>query len=193
MPKKTERKVTKSAATSVDLMAALEERFGKNMVRHKGMTWDAVRKALEKSPAALKSLDQMERTGGEPDVVSLPAAKGMFVFADCAAESPAGRRSICFDRTARVNRKEHPPKNSAEELAAAMGIALMTETEYRSLQEFGEFDLKTSSWVATPDDVRERGGALFCDRRYGRVFTYHNGADSYYAARGFRGIVKVKS
>ncbi|KAB2923750.1 MAG: DUF4256 domain-containing protein [Bacteroidetes bacterium] len=193
MAKKTEKKETKNAASSGDLMPVLEQRFGKNMARHKGMTWEAVRKALEKSPAVVKALEEMERSGGEPDVVSLPAAKGVLVFADCAAESPAGRRSICFDRTARVNRKEHPPKNSAEELAAAMGIALMTETEYRSLQEFGEFDLKTSSWVATPDDVRERGGALFCDRRYGRVFTYHNGADSYYAARGFRGIVKVKS
>jgi len=193
MAKKTEKTMTKNAAAAGDLMSALEERFGKNMVRHKGMTWDAVRKALEKSPAALKTLAEMERSGGEPDVVSLPAKKGELVFADCAPESPAGRRSICYDRTARVGRKEFPPKNSAQELAAAMGIAMMTEPEYRALQELGEFDLKTSSWVATPDDVRERGGALFCDRRYGRVFTYHNGADSYYAARGFRGIVKVKS
>ena len=150
-----------------------------------------MRKRLEAEPDALESLRAMEATGGEPDVIGKAGKSGQVVFCDCAAESPSGRRSLCYDREARESRKEHRPEGSAVEMAAEMGIALLEEQEYRQLQELGEFDLKTSSWVRTPDDIRTLGGSLFCDRRYGQVFTYHNGAQSYYAARGFRGIRRV--
>jgi Protein of unknown function (DUF4256) len=176
---------------SSELLRILERRFLQNMRRHEGMAWEAVRERLAANPGALKSLQAMEDTGGEPDVIGPGAAKGTFLFCDCAAESPAGRRSLCYDREALDARKENKPQGSVEQVAADMCIALLTEDQYRALQEFGEFDLKTSSWIATPADVRKLGGALFCDRRYGRVFTYHNGAQSYYAARGFRGAISV--
>lgn len=169
----------------------LEARFQKNMHRHKGVAWAEVRARLERSADALRALHEMERTGGEPDVIGQDKARGHVTFCDCAAESPAGRRSLCYDRDALDARKEHKPEGSAVEMAAAMGIDLMTEEEYRQLQALGEFDTKTSSWVRTPADVRSLGGALFCDRRYGKVFVYHNGAQSYYAARGFRGSLRV--
>ena len=171
------------------LLRTLEERFGKNAPRHAGIAWGRVLAALEASPAALKSLAAMEASGGEPDVIG--REKSAFVFCDCAPESPAGRRSLCYDRKALDARKEHKPKGSAVEAAAAMGVELLTEDGYRALQELGEFDRKTSSWIRTPSDVRSLGGALFCDRRFGRVFTYHNGAESYYAARGWRGLLRA--
>ena len=160
------------------------------MARHARMAWAEVRAALEGRPEALRSLREMEATGGEPDVVGRDEA-GRFTFCDCAPESPTGRRSVSYDREARESRKEHAPKSSAEEMAAAMGIELLTEAQYRQLQELGEFDTKTSSWIRTPPGIRALGGALFCDRRYGTVFVYHNGAGSYYAARGFRGSLRV--
>jgi hypothetical protein len=174
-----------------ELLGTLKSRFGKNMNRHKGLDWAKVQAKLEASPEKLWSLHEMESTGGEPDVADYDKKTGEFVFFDCSAESPKGRRSVCYDREALEARKEHKPKNSAVGMAAAMGIELLTEEQYRALQKLGEFDLKTSSWVKTPADVRELGGALFCDRRYGKVFVYHNGAESYYAARGFRGLLKV--
>lgn len=173
------------------LIQALQARFEKNAHRHKGIAWADVRTRLDANPGALKSLAEMETTGGEPDVIGRDKDTGRFVFCDCSAESPNGRRSLCYDGQARESRKEHKPKSSALEQGAAMGIDLLTEEQYRELQQLGEFDTKTSSWVSTPGDVRARGGALFCDRRYGRVFTYHNGAESYYAARGFRGLLRV--
>lgn len=173
------------------LLKTLEARFKKHPERHGGVSWAAVAAALAKKPKALKSLALMEETGGEPDVIGRHAKTGEYVFCDCSEQSPKGRRSCCYDRAARVTRKEHPPKTSAEETAKEMGIEILTEEEYRTLQEFGEFDTTTSSWVATPDAIRKKGGAIFCDRRYGHVFTYHNGADSYYAARGFRGMLRV--
>ncbi|GAB3648250.1 DUF4256 domain-containing protein [Ramlibacter alkalitolerans] len=173
------------------LLQALKLRFEKNMHRHRGVAWAAVQAKLEGNAAALKSLLRMEETGGEPDVIASDAKAGQFTFCDCAAESPAGRRSLCYDREALDARKENKPAGSAAEMAADMGIALLTEEEYRALQALGEFDLKTSSWISTPADVRALGGSLFCDRRYGRVFVYHNGAQSYYAARGFRGLLRV--
>ncbi len=173
------------------LIAALKARFEKNMSRHGGIRWDAVLARLEADPAKLRVLDAMERTGGEPDVVGGATSAGVLVFCDCSPESPAGRRSVCYDREALDSRKENKPKHSAVGMAAEMGIDLLTEDQYRALQELGEFDLKTSSWILTPPDVRSLGGALFCDRRYGKVFVYHNGAQSYYAARGFRGSVQV--
>ena len=160
------------------------------MQRHEGIAWADVQARLNAHPAALSSLRAMEASGGEPDVVQQDAA-GHYTFCDCAAESPVGRRSVCYDRAARDARKEHKPQGSAVEMAQAMGIALLTEAQYRKLQELGEFDTKTSSWIETPPDVRALGGALFCDRRYGMVFVYHNGAQSYYAARGFRGALRV--
>ncbi|KNZ32448.1 MAG: hypothetical protein AD742_11895 [Methylibium sp. NZG] len=172
------------------LLQALKTRFEGNMRRHVGIAWPAVLARLEGQPDALRSLQAMEATGGEPDVIEQDRA-GAVTFCDCSAESPAGRRSACFDRAALESRKEAKPQHSAVEWAAAMGIGLLTEERYRALQQLGEFDLKTSSWIATPADVRALGGALFCDRRYGRVFTYHNGAQSYYAARGFRGWLRV--
>ena len=173
------------------LLRALMARFEKNMHRHEGIAWADVLARLDGDPDASKSLLEMESTGGEPDVIGLDEKTGQFTFCDCSAESPPGRRSVCYDREALDSRKEHKPKSSAVEMADAMGIDLLTEEQYRSLQRFGEFDTKTSSWVKTPDDVRSLGGALFCDRRYGRVFVYHNGAQSYYAARGFRGSLRV--
>ena len=161
------------------------------MRRHKGISWDKVQAKLEANPAALKSLGEMEASGGEPDLIGHDDTTGRYMFCDCSAESPGGRRSVCYDRKALDARKEHKPEGSAVEMAAAMGIELLTEAQYRELQTLGEFDTKTSSWVKTPADIRTLGGALFCDRRYGKVFTYHNGAQSYYAARGFRGSLWV--
>jgi hypothetical protein len=174
-----------------ELLQTLRARFEKNMHRHRGVTWAKVQANLEASPAALKSLHEMEVTGGEPDVIGEDGESGHYRFYDCSAESPAGRRSVCYDREALDSRSEHKPRNSAVEMAAAMGVDLLTEEEYRELQKFGDFDTKTSSWIKTPPGVRALGGALFCDRRYGKVFVYHNGAQSYYAARGFRGSLRV--
>ena len=174
-----------------ELLQALKIRFEKNMYRHAGVAWTDVQAKLEGNSDVLRSLREMEVTGGEPDVIGQDRETGQFTFCDCAAESPIGRRSACYDREALNARKEHKPKSSAVEMAAAMGIDLLTEEEYRELQTLGEFDTKTSSWVKTPPDVRSLGGALFCDRRYGKVFVYHNGAQSYYAARGFRGSLRV--
>lgn len=173
------------------LLATLQARFEANPSRHPGVSWGDVAARLEKRSPALEALQAMESSGGEPDVVGPPDARGRLIFVDCAAESPGGRRSCCFDKAARITRKEAAPATSAMELAAAMGIELLDEAGYRRLQTFGEFDLKTSSWVRTPAEVRALGGALFCDRRYGQVFLYHNGAQSYYAARGFRGSLEV--
>jgi hypothetical protein len=174
-----------------ELLSALKARFEKHKERHKGFTWDDVQARLESRPEKLWSLHEMERTGGEPDVIGQDAKTGEYIFYDCSAESPAGRRSVCYDGEALESRKENKPKNSAVDMAAAMGIVLLTEAQYRELQQLGNFDAKTSSWVQTPADIRERGGALFCDCRYGHVFLYHNGAESYYAARAFRGSLKV--
>jgi hypothetical protein len=173
------------------LIQTLKTRFEKNMARHKGVSWDKVQARLERSGDKMRALAEMEKTGGEPDVVAYDKKTGECTFVDCAAESPKGRRSVCYDGDALRSRKEHKPKTSAIEMAKAMGIEVLSEAEYRALQELGEFDTKTSSWVKTPPEIRKRGGALFCDRRYGAVFTYHNGAESYYAARGFRGALKV--
>lgn len=174
-----------------ELLAGLKARFEKNMQRHKGVAWADVEARLTSNADALKSLHAMEESGGEPDVIGRDKKSGQVVFCDCAAQSPSGRRSLCYDRKALDSRKENKPKGSAQEMAASMGVELMTEAEYRELQQLGEFDTKTSSWVATPADVRSLGGALFCDRRYDKVFVYHNGAESYYAARGFRGLLRV--
>jgi Protein of unknown function (DUF4256) len=173
------------------LLQALKGRFEKNMHRHAGIAWAEVHARLESSPDALEALHAMEATGGEPDVIGRDHASGQFTFCDCCAESPVGRRSTCYDAEARASRKENKPENSAAEMAAAMGIELLTEEQCRELQTLGDFDAKTSSWIKTPPDVRALGGALFCDRRYGKVFVYHNGAQSYYAARGFRGSLRV--
>lgn len=173
------------------LLEVLKTRFDKNTKRHAGITWPSVEASLEGNATALKALQEMETTGGEPDVIGRDKASGHIIFCDCAPESPTGRRSTCYDGEARESRKEHKPEDSAVEMAAAMGIELLTEEQYRELQKLGEFDAKTSSWIKTPDDVRALGGALFCDRRYGKVFTYHNGAQSYYGARGFRGLLRV--
>lgn len=180
-----------SPAHTAELFAKLSARFGKDMNRHKGLKWADVAARLESRPEMLLSLSEMERTGGEPDVVGRDKKTGEFIFFDCSAESPKGRRSVCFDPAALESRKEHKPKHSAIGMAKELGIAILTEDEYRMLQKLGEFDLKTSSWIATPADIRGLGGALFCDRRYDTVFTYHNGAESYYAARGFRGSLRV--
>lgn len=174
-----------------DLLATLEARFRKHPTRHPGLEWATVRARLEAAPEKLRSLSEMEDSGGEPDVVRFDAETGELRFVDCAAESPKGRRSLCYDREALESRKDAPPADNALDRAAAMGIALLTEAEYRDLQALGEFDTKTSSWLLTPPEVRQLGGALFGDRRYGRVFTYHNGAPSYYAVRGFRGLLRV--
>lgn len=173
------------------LLHVLKERFEKNSQRHKGMAWADVRARLEVNPEALKSLREMEATGGEPDVIGQDREAGHYTFCDCSAESPSGRRSVCYDQEALQSRKENKPEGSAVEMAAAMGIALLAEEQYRELQKLGDFDTKTSSWIETPSAIRALGGALFCDRRYGKVFVYHNGAQSYYAARGFRGSLQV--
>lgn len=169
-----------------NLLETLQARFEKHPRRHKSVAWDDVRARLESNDAALKTLEAMEQSGGEPDVIGYDKKTGKYVFCDCSPESPAGRRSLCYDRKALDARKENKPKGSATDVAAKIGAELLTEQHYRELQELGDFDTKTSSWVATPDDVRSLGGALFCDRRYGKVFVYHNGTESYYAARGFR-------
>jgi len=174
-----------------ELLQTLKARFEKNMSRHPGLEWADVQAKLEANPEKLWSLHEMEETGGEPDVVGHDGKTGEYIFYDCSAESPKGRRSVCYDREALDSRKEHKPKNSAVEMAAAMGIELLTEEQYRELQQLGNFDMKTSSWVITPERIRKLGGALFCDRRYDTVFVYHNGAESYYAARGFRGSLRV--
>jgi hypothetical protein len=180
-----------STEQSEDLLKVLKARFEKNMNRHKGIEWVKVQAKLEAKPEKLWSLDEMEITGGEPDVVGQDKKTGEYIFYDCSEQSPGGRRSVCYDREALESRKEHKPKNSAMDMAADMGIEILSEEQYRELQQLGEFDTKTSSWVKTPADIRELGGALFCDRRYNHVFTSHNGAESYYAARGFRGSLRV--
>ena len=186
-------KITKelSSGQCEELIRTLKVRFEKNKNRHQGLEWADVYSRLEASGEKLWSLNEMERTGGEPDVVGRVETTGEYIFQDCSAESPKGRRSFCYDREALESRKEHKPENSAIELAAFMGIELLTEEQYRELQKLENFDTKTSSWVKTPAKIRKLGGALFCDRRYNQVFLYHNGADSYYAARGFRGSLKV--
>ncbi|MBO9618521.1 MAG: DUF4256 domain-containing protein [Niabella sp.] len=180
-----------SSQQQADLLSLLKNRFEKNNARHKGLKWADVQARLEAHPAKLWSLNEMERTGGEPDVVDFDKKTGACIFYDCSAESPKERRSLCYDHEALASRKEHKPVNSATEMAAEMGIELLTEDQYRQLQQLGKFDTKTSSWVQTPAPVRKLGGALFCDRRYATVFLYHNGAESYYAARGFRGLLRV--
>jgi hypothetical protein len=180
-----------SAAEGEALLRTLKARFEQHMKRHPGLAWADVQARLDARPDRLRALHDMERTGGEPDVVGHDQAAGEYIFYDCSAESPEGRRSTCYDREALDSRKENKPADSALDMAAAMGIALLTEAQYRELQTLGEFDTKTSSWIVTPADIRQRGGALFADRRYGHVFVYHNGAQSYYAARGFRGALRV--
>jgi hypothetical protein len=174
-----------------ELLTVLKSRFEKNMNRHKGLEWANVEAKLKADSEKLWSLNEMERTGGQPDVVGYEPKTGKIIFYDCSAESPVGRRSVCYDREALESRKEHKPKNNAVDMAASMGIELLTEEQYRALQKLGNFDTKTSSWVKTPSDIRKFGGAIFCDRRYNAVFVYHNGAESYYAARGFRGSLRV--
>ena len=174
-----------------ELLRALKVRFEQNMNRHKGLQWAPVEAKLQANGEKLWSLNEMERTGGEPDVVGHDKKTGEYFFYDCSAESPKGRRSVCYDREALDSRKEHKPEDNASDLAAAMGVELLTEEQYRELQKLGNFDTKTSSWVKTPSDIRKLGGALFCDRRYDTVFVYHSGAESYYAARAFRGSLRV--
>lgn len=186
---KTKKKLT--SEQNQELFDILKRRFEKNMRRHKGITWSDVQKRLEAKADKVWSLSEMEASGGEPDVVGFDKKSGEYIFFDCAEETPKGRRSYCFDEEALESRKEHKPKDSAVANASAMGIELLTEEQYAELQKLGEFDLKTSSWIKTPLEVRELGGALFGDRRFNRVFTYHNGAESYYAARGYRGCLRV--
>lgn len=174
-----------------EILGILKTRFEKNMNRHEGLEWAKVQDRLETNPEKLWSLNEMETTGGEPDVIDHDTKTGEFIFYDCSAESPKGRRSVCYDREALEARKQHKPQNSAIDMAVDMGIEILTEEQYRELQKFGNFDTKTSSWVKTPANIRKLGGAIFCDRRYNTVFVYHNGADSYYAARGFRGSLMV--
>ena len=175
----------------MELLEELKTRFEENIDRHKGIKWADVEARLKASPGKLWSLSEMELTGGEPDVVAFDKKTGQFIFFDCSTESPKGRRSLCYDRAAWESRKEHKPESDALSFAAAIGVEILTEEQYRELQNLGEFDLKTSSWVQTPVEIRNLGGAIFCDRRFGRVFTYHNGAESYYAARGFRGSLRI--
>jgi hypothetical protein len=184
-------KKTLSAAQREELLSTLKMRFEKHMNFHKGLEWSEVQAKLEANPDKLWSINEMERTGGEPDVVSIDQQTGEFIFFDCSSETPAGRRNVCYDRAALDGRKANKPETSALEMASAMGIDILSEEQYRELQKLGEFDSKTSSWVATPPAVRKLGGALFCDRRYGTVFVYHNRADSYYSVRGFRGSLRV--
>ncbi|HEY6946611.1 MAG TPA: DUF4256 domain-containing protein [Candidatus Acidoferrum sp.] len=189
-PAKSKKKELSSEQRK-ELLKALKARFEKNRNRHKDLEWAEVEAKLEANAEKLSSLHEMERTGGEPDVVGQDKKVGEYIFYDCSAESPKGRRSLCYDREALDSRKEAKPKDSATDMAAAMGIELLTEEQYRGLQKLGNFDTKTSSWVKTPSDIRKLGGALFCDRRFNTVFVYHNGAESYYAARGFRGWLRV--
>jgi hypothetical protein len=197
MPARTTRQRGSARTTEIStedreqLLRTLKARFEAHMARHPGLDWASVQARLAAHPEKLWSLNEMERTGGEPDVVRYDRTTGEYIFCDCSRESPPGRRSLCYDREALAARKEHKPKSSAIEMAAAIGIEMLAEEEYRALQGIGEFDTKTSSWVNTPADIRRLGGAIFCDRRYGHVFTYHNGAESYYASRGFRGSLKV--
>lgn len=191
MATKTATKNELSSDQRAELLNTLHTRFEKNMSRHPDLEWANVQARLEANPEKLGSLHEMEQTGGEPDVVGHDAATGAYIFYDCSAESPKGRRSICYDRDALESRKANKPANSALDMATAMGVELLSEEQYRELQKLGEFDKKTSSWVKTPADIRKLGGALFCDRRFGHVFVYHNGAESYYAARGFRGALQV--
>src|ERR1700730_19451788 len=186
------RKKNLSPEQHEELLRALKARFEKNTNRHKGLEWPQVQSKLEANAEKLWSLNEMERTGGEPDVIGHDNKTGEYMFYDCSAESPKGRRSLCYDREALESRKEHKPEDSAIDMAAAMGIELLTEEQYRELQKLGNFDTKTSTWVKTPTDIRKLGGALFCDRRYDTVFVYHNGAESYYAARAFRGSLRSK-
>ena len=180
-----------SSKESEELIAILKTRFKTNMHRHKATKWDSVLAKLNANPSKLWSLNEMERTGGEPDIVDYDSTTNEYIFYDCSIESPKGRRSICYDRDALDKRKENKPQNDAVNMAAAMGVEILNEQQYRELQQLGDFDLKTSSWIQTPEDVRKLGGALFADRRYNTVFVYHNGAESYYAARGFRGLLKI--
>jgi len=173
------------------ILQTLQVRFQNNNGRHKALVWDEIQSRLETSPTAFRVLASMENTGGEPDVIGYDRTSGQYIFCDCSPESPSGRRSLCYDREALNSRKQNKPNGCAVETAAEMGLELLSEAQYRNLQELGQFDTKTSSWIATPDDVRALGGALFCDRRYGKVFTYPNGAESYFAARGFRGLLRV--
>lgn len=189
MSKSKKGKLT--SVETLELFEIVKNRFEKNMKRHKGIAWEAVEKKLEASPAKLWSLSEMEKTEGEPDVIGYDKKKDEFIFCDCSAESPKGRRSVCYDHEALEERKEHKPENSAVQMAQDMGIELLTEEQYRDLQQLGTFDAKTSSWIVTPTPIRKLGGALFGDFRYGNVFVYHNGAQSYYAARGFRGLLRV--
>jgi hypothetical protein len=189
--KSTNHKKNLSPEQRDELLSVLKIRFEKNKNRHKGIEWAKVQAKLEAHPEKLWSLHEMEKTGGEPDVVATGKKTGEYFFYDCSAESPGGRRSLCYDHKALEARKEHKPKDSAVNMAANMGIELLAEAQYRELQQLGEFDTKTSSWVKTPDEIRKHGGAIFCDRRYQHVFLYHNGAESYYAARGFRGSLSV--
>jgi len=191
MAKKSISKKALSLEQGEELLSVLKKRFEKNMNRHKGIEWAKVETKLEDSAESLWSLNEMEKTGGEPDVVGYDKKSGEYIFYDCSAESPSGRRSFCYDHEALESRKEHKPKNSAMQMAADMGIEILSEEQYRELQKLGKFDTKTSSWIKTPDDIRELGGAIFCDYRYNTVFVYHNGAESYYAARGFRGSLRV--
>jgi hypothetical protein len=188
---KNSNKKVLSAKQREELLGTLKARFEKNMKRHLSLDWAHVQARLEANPKKLLSLDEMEETGGEPDVVGYDNKTGEIIFYDCSAESPKGRRSLCYDRKAWDSRKENKPENNAVDVAADMGIEILTEKEYRELQKLGNFDTKTSSWVETPSDIRTLGGALYCDRRYNTVFVYHNGAESYYAARGFRGSLRV--
>jgi Protein of unknown function (DUF4256) len=190
-PMSTRDKNKLSAEKRAELLRTLKARFEKNMNRHQGLEWAKVQAKLEANTEKLWSLHEMEKTGGEPDVIGHDRKAGEYIFYDCSAESPKGRRSVCYDREALDARKEHKPENSAMDMAAAMGIELLTEEQYRELQRLGNFDAKTSSWVKTPSDIRKLGGAIFGDYRYGNVFVYHNGAESYYAARGFRGSLRV--
>lgn len=180
-----------SSEQQKELLAVLKIRFEKNMSRHKDLEWSKVQERLKVNPEKLWSLYEMERTGGEPDVLAHDKKSGEYTFYDCSAESPKDRRSLCYDHEALESRKEHKPQNSAVRMAADMGIELLTEGQYRELQKFGKFDTKTSSWIKTPAEIRKLGGAIFCDYRYGQVFVYHNGAESYYAARGFRGSLRL--
>lgn len=185
------RKLKLTADQRRELLETLQTRFNKNRHRHQGIDWDKIQARLEANPEKLWSLHEMEATGGEPDVTSYDKKSGEYIFCDCSAETPKGRRSICYDHEALESRKEHKPANSAVQMASDMGIELLTEEEYRQLQKLETFDAKTSSWIKTPADIRKLGGALFCDYRFGHVFVYHNGAESYYSARAFRGVLKV--
>jgi len=191
MSKSKNNKKQLSSELQEELLSVLKARFEKNMNRHKGLDWSKVQAKLEANPEKLWSLSEMESTGGEPDVVGHDKKTGEYIFYDCSAESPKDRRSLCYDREALDSRKENKPANNAMDVAAAMGVELLSEEQYRALQKLGNFDLKTSSWVQTPAPIRKLGGALFCDRRYDTVFVYHNGAESYYAARGFRGSLRL--